>query len=336
MTDPLLLDYDGGLGPAYGAEETRQGDAVIFSGPSAGQVFSGAVGGVVTVVGSTITIQPLAYIINGSSAPGVEGVYRGLFVAGDTANLSKALNAAHATLDRIDSIRVHVYNHNRDGSNRREHVIEYQAGTPASTPVKPTLPASSYELATIFVPYTGAGSPAVTLLAKPPTGMGGARPGTTTGDLEIYDPVSGTWKRVAQTVGAHFMGGYDPGVTSGITVNTWVPLPITATESSSRVTLVGGNSLRIDEAGLYQCDGRVQITGGTASGTIRLAWWVNGVEKREWPIPATTAAMPLSLSCKLRLNAADVLELKVRQETGAGRNFVNGVIYNYMDIARVS
>lgn len=335
-TKPLRLDYDAGAGPTYNGIDDRQADTVLFAGPSAGQVFSGVVGGTVSVVGTAITIAPLEYIMNGGSAPGSEGVYRGVFLAGDSANLSKTLTAAHATLDRIDTIRVRVYNHNADGSGRREHVIEYQAGTPASSPVKPALPVTSYEIATILVPHSGGGSPAVTMLAKPPTSLGGARPGSTSGDLEIYNFATGTWTRVAQSVGAHFEGGYDPGTSSSIANNTWTPMPITDVVSTSRVTLVSSNSLRIDEAGLYQCNGSVRLNTGTASGTGRSRFTVNGTEKRQYNSPLIAGSLVLPISCNLRLNANDVLRFEVFQDQGSARLFSNGVSWNFIDIARVS
>lgn len=335
VTKPLRLDYEGGLGPTYNGIDDRQADTVLHAGPSAGQVFSGIRGGQVSVVGTAITIQPLSYVINGGSAPGSEGAYRGMFVAGDTANLSKTLTAAHSTLDRIDSVRVRVYNHNADGSGRREHVIEYQAGTPGSG-TGPTLPVTSYEIATIAVPHTGAGSPAVTMVGKPYTGPGGARPGTTVGDLEVYDIATGTWKRIWQSVGAHFQGGYDPGTASSIANSTWTPMPITDIVSSSRVTLIGGNALRVDEAGLYQCNGQVRLNTGTASGTGWCRFSVNGVEKKQNPVTLPATALTLPLACQLRLNASDLLRFEVFQGQGSSRLFSNGVLWNFIDIARVS
>jgi hypothetical protein len=333
-TDPLYIDASGGA-PAYGAQEYRQGDTAIFAGPSSGQVFSGVRGGLVSVVGTTITIAPLTYILNGGNAPGSEGVYRGVFLAGDTGgNLSKTLTAAHSTLDRIDQIRVRVYNHDVDGSGRREHVIEYQAGT-AGSGTPPTLPANSYEIARIAVPHTGAGAPSVTMTAKPPVAAGGARPDGN-GGLEIYDFSTGTWKRVWETEGAFFTGGYDPVSSVGIANNTWLPMPITAGWDSSRVTLVGSNSLRIDEAGRFLCDAQVRIAAGSGSGTGRCRFTVNGAEVRQYNNPLGASALTLPLSCQLPLNVNDVLRFEVQQDSGGTRVFSNGVVWNFLDIARVS
>jgi hypothetical protein len=334
-TDPLYLDLDGGLGPSYGAQEYRQGDTALLAGPSAGQVFSGVRGGVVSVVGTTITIQPLSYVLNGGNAPGSEGVYRGVFLSGDTANLSKTLTAAHATLDRIDQIRVRVYNHNLDASGRREHVIEYQAGT-AGSGVGPTLPANSYEIAKINVPHSGGGAPVVVMTANPPVAAGGARPNGS-GGLEIYDIVSATWKRVYESAGARFMGGYDPGVASNIANATWIPMPITAVEASSRVTLTGGNKLVINETGTYQCNGSVRVGTGTAAGTgIFARFSVNTVEKRTVPNPPTTSSVHLQLGCVLDLVAGDELRFEVYQDQGSARAFQLSTLWNRIDIARVS
>lgn len=335
-TDPLYLDLDGGLGPSYGAQEYRQGDTTLHAGPSAGQVFSGIIGGLVSVVGTAITIQPLGYVLNGASQPGSEGEYRGLFLTGDP-DLAKLLTAPHATLARIDSIRVRIYNHNADGSGQRRHAVEYTAGT-AGSGVPPTAPAgTSYEFARIAVPASGGGSPVVTMVGRAFTGPGGARPGTTSGDLEIYDLASGAWRRVYETVGAHFMGGYDPGVASNIANNSWIPMPITATEASSRVTLTGGNKLVIGETGLYDCDGQVRVGAGTSAGTgIYARFSVNGFEKRTVANSPTTAIVLLTLSCKLKLTAGDELRFEVFQDSGVARPFQLSTLWNFINIARVS
>lgn len=334
-TDPLYLDLDGGLGPSYGAQEYRQGDTALLAGPSSGQIFSGVRGGAVSVVGTAITIAPLTYVLNGGNAPGSEGCYRGVFLTGD-ANLSKTLTAAHSTLDRIDQIRVRVYNHILDGLGQRIHVIEYQAGT-AGSGVGPTLPANAYEIAKINVPHSGGGAPSVTMTARPPVAAGGGRPGTTSGDFEVYNIATGTWVRIAQTVGAHFMGGYDPGTPSNITNNTWVPMPITDLESSSRVTLTGSNKLVINEGGLYACDGSVRVGTGTAAGTgIFARFSVNGVEKRTAPNPPTTSSVFLRIGCKLLLNVGDELRFEVFQDQGSARPFSLSSLWNRIDIARVS
>lgn len=338
MTDPLFLDLDGGLGPTYLGQEYRQGFTTMYAGPSAGQVFSGVRGGAVSVVGTAITIQPLTYVINGGSTPGTEGVYFGQFVTGDS-DLSKTLTAAHATLARIDSVRVRVYNHNADGSGQRRHAIEYVAGTPASSPSAPSLPVSSVELARINVPASGGGSPVVVPMARAYTGQGGARPDAASGStgLEIYDPANSAWRRVYEPVGAHFMGGYDPGVASNIANNTWIPMPITAVESADRVTLTGGNRLVINEAGLYDCNGSVRVAAGTSAGTgLYARFSVNGVEKRTAPNPPTTAIVFLQLGCKLRLNAGDELRFEVFQDSGVARGFSLSTLWNRIDIARVS
>lgn len=332
-TNPLFIDAVAGA-PAYNGLSYRLGLSALLTGPSAGQIFSGVRGGNVTVVGTAITIAPLNYVINGLNSPGAEGIYFGSFQTGD-ADLSKTLTAPHSTLDRVDRILVHVYNNVLDSSGFNKGAIEYQVGTPGSG--APTLPTGSVaEIALISVPHTGAGSPVVTMTAKPPVAAGGARPGSTSGDLEIYHIPTGTWKRVAQDVGAHFQGGYDPGGASSITNNTWTSMPITNTVSNSRVTLVGGNSLRIDEAGLYQCNGSVRLNTGTASGTGRSRFSVNGVEKRQFNSPLTANSLVLPISCQLRLAVNDVLRFEVQQDQGSGRLFSNGEIWNYIDIARVS
>jgi hypothetical protein len=174
------------------------------------------------------------------------------------------------------------------------------------------------------------------MTARPPIAAGGARPGTTAGDLEIFDPSAGVWRRVYQSGPAHFRGSYDPETPSTILNNTWIPMPITDVDSTSRVTLVGGNSLRIEEAGTYQCNGQVRFDTGVAAGTgLRCRFTVNGVEKRQFPHPPTVSAVALALSCQFDFAVSDVLKFEVHQDQGSSRLFNLNEVWNFVDIARV-
>jgi hypothetical protein len=184
------------------------------------------------------------------------------------------------------------------------------------------------------VPVSGA----ATFVPNPDTqyAMAGGAVTDGAGGLEIYDLTTTTWRRVWEPVPAHFSGGYDPGTASSITDNTWIPMPITDTISNSRVTLVGGNSLRIDEAGLYQCNGSVRIGAGTAAGSGRSRFTVNAVEKRHnTQAMSAASALTLPIACQLRLNLNDVVRFEVLQDQGTGRLFSNGVFWNFIDIAKI-
>lgn len=335
MKDVIAITFDATSGgPTLTAAERRRIDAGLYTGPSGAQVFGGYRGGAVTLVGSAATIAPLTFVAQGSVSA-TQGAFRGAFVAGDT-ELSKTLSAAHASLTRFDALDIKVYDHEADGSGLRGADIILTAGTPSGTPAAPTVAGTTVRMGYFNVPPSGGGAATfVPATGSRYTSVGGARPGTTAGDLEIYHPDDAVWRRVYETVPAHFSGGYDPGVASSITNNTWTPVPITDVVSNSRVTLVSGNSLRIDEAGLYQCNGQTRLGTGTASGTGRSRFSVNTVEKRQYNAPLTANSLALPLSCQLRLDAADVLRFEVQQDQGSGRLFANGVNYNFIDIARI-
>jgi hypothetical protein len=339
MRDVIAITFDATSGgPLLTAQERRQIDAGLYSGPG-GQVFSGYRGGVVSISGSAVTIAPVTFVIQGTGTGttpiATQGAYRGSFPSG-TAELSKTLAAPHASLTRWDALDIRVYDHEADSSGLRGADIIYTAGTANSTPSVglPAVLPNSVRMGHFVVPVSGA----ATFVPDPDTqyAMAGGAVTDGAGGLEIYDLTTTTWRRVWEPVPAHFSGGYDPGTPSSISNNTWVPMPVTDVVSSSRVTLVGGNSLRIDEAGLYQCNGSVRIAAGTAAGSGRSRFTVNAVEKRINPQAMSAAsAITLPLSCQLRMNVNDVLRFEVQQDQGTGRLFVNGTQYNFIDIAKI-
>jgi len=62
---------------------------------------------------------------------------------------------------------------------------------------------------------------------------------------------------------------------------------------------------------------------------------VNGSEKRRYDAPVTTQSISLPLGCNLRLAVNDVLKFEVIHDQGTSRLFVNGVNYNFIDIAKI-
>jgi hypothetical protein len=172
MVDSLAETYNATDGaPEYSATEWRRAHSGLFIGPSATRVTDGARGGAVSLAGTTITIQPLTWVMEGKAAPTTQGPYWGAFMAGD-AQLTKTLTAAHATLNRTDVVRIRQYDPEAVPGESPNHgsVIEYVAGTPGSgTPAPPTPPANSttYTLATIFVPANNTAGAVVTNTARP-------------------------------------------------------------------------------------------------------------------------------------------------------------------------
>jgi hypothetical protein len=341
MKDVIAITFDAvSGGPVLTAQERRQIETGLYNGSAGGTVFSGYRGGAVGIVGTAVTIQPVTFVIQGTgtgtSPVLTQGCYRGAFPSG-SAELAKTLNAPHASLVRWDALDIRVYDHEVDASGLRGADIIYTAGTANATPATglPAALPNSIRMGHFVVPQSGGGAATFVPDAGSQYAMAGGARTDGSGGLEIYDLATTTWRRVYEPVPAHFAGGYDPGAPSSIADNTWIALPITTTVTNSRVTLVSGNSLRIDEAGLYQCNGQTRIGTGSAAGTgIRVRFSVNAVEKRRYDAPVTAQSISLPLSCQLRLAVNDVVKFEVIQDQGSARLWVNGDKYNFIDIAK--
>lgn len=159
MRDLIGITYDGvSGGPELTAAEWRQSQAALFVRGTTDLVIGGVRGGAVSNSGFSVTIAPLTSVAHPSAA---RGVYMGAFPAG-SAELSQTINAAHATLPRVDAIDVKFYDHEADGSGKRGIDIEYNPGTAASSPSAPTFTGVGWRLGTFAVPASGGGNPAFT------------------------------------------------------------------------------------------------------------------------------------------------------------------------------
>ncbi|HVE26959.1 MAG TPA: hypothetical protein VNC22_16230, partial [Sporichthya sp.] len=118
----------------------------------------------VTLAGSTINVSAGVATVAWPS----QGVYR---VALPSSASPGTVNAAHATLPRIDLVYLRVWDNSVDASGLNKGDVVYLAGTASSTPVAPT-PAGTQiymPLATINVPFSGNGSPSVSTAVRPVT-----------------------------------------------------------------------------------------------------------------------------------------------------------------------
>lgn len=144
----------------------RRGDSVLtmHNGNALGArsgVVPGSGGLNVTLSGSTITV-----------GSGIALVYysgEGLFRASMTSTSTLTLNAAHATLPRIDLVYLRIWCNSVDASGLNVADAVYLPGTASSTPVAPTPTGTQIymPLATISVPASGGGSPTVSTAIKP-------------------------------------------------------------------------------------------------------------------------------------------------------------------------
>jgi hypothetical protein len=167
-------------GLSYTGLSLRRGDLLIgmHDGTTLGVragVRPGGNGLNVTLAGSTITVATGVAMVQYQSG---QGIYRAALAP--STNLT--LQAAHATLSRIDLVYLRVWDNNVDASGLNQADAVYLAGTAASSPVAPT-PAGTQiyiPLATITVPPSGGGSPTVSTAVMPFTvAPGGILPSST-------------------------------------------------------------------------------------------------------------------------------------------------------------
>jgi hypothetical protein len=161
--DPLWINsltYDG--------IELRQAAtlSVMHNGTALGAragVLPGTGGLAVSVVGTAITV--------GSGVAWVYQSGQGMYAVPLTSGASLTMNAAHATLARIDLVYLRVWDNAVDASGLNKADAVYLAGTAASSPVAPT-PAGTQiyiQLATISVPASGGGAASVSQTVMPKT-----------------------------------------------------------------------------------------------------------------------------------------------------------------------
>lgn len=165
MRDLIGITYDATSGgPELTATEWRQAETSLFLRDTNDVVMGGVRGGAVSNTGFSVTIAPLTVVIQTLWS---RGVYRAAFPGG-SAELSKTIAPAHATLPRVDALDVVIYDHEADGSGLRGADIVYTAGTAATTPQAPNAPSLgvSLRLGTFAVPASGGGNPSWTANAN--------------------------------------------------------------------------------------------------------------------------------------------------------------------------
>lgn len=103
----------------------------------------------VTVAGLTATVAPGAAAISPTS--GANGTY----VAVNAASLGLTISAQHATYSRIDRVIARIYDNEADGSGQSKSDLQIITGTAAASPVAPTLPSGTEEIAQLSVGSAG-------------------------------------------------------------------------------------------------------------------------------------------------------------------------------------
>lgn len=183
--------------PAYDATELRVIDTLYATYD--GAVLGGREG--VRPGGNSLAVSVSGSPLNWNVAPGICAVsgitsgVLGMYVVPVTATESGVLTAADATFARKDILVLKVTDAEAGDSTRKAEVV-YLVGTPAATPSAPAVPAKSFLIATIDVPKTGSGSPAVTQNSKYTVASGGilptaSRPASPYAGMTIFNTVSG-------------------------------------------------------------------------------------------------------------------------------------------------
>lgn len=153
----------------YSGAELRQ--AALLAVMATGSALSGRTGVrpgdpglTTTLAGSVINVSAgTAFIFRTA-----QGIYR---AAMTSSNSPGSVAAAHATLPRIDLVYLRVWDTDVDASGLRKADVVYLAGTANASPVAPTPGGTEIyiPLATISVPFSGGGSPTVSLTVRPVT-----------------------------------------------------------------------------------------------------------------------------------------------------------------------
>lgn len=149
--------------PAYSGRMLRQAQSVALGGATSTRplgarsgVRPGTSANIVTATSTTWTLKPHAGVLD--MEPAVEA---GPYCYAIDADVTGAVNAAHATLARVDLISVRLDDPAEgDGSSVPAVAVVYTAGTAGSG--VPATPARCMTLAQINVPAAGGGSPTVT------------------------------------------------------------------------------------------------------------------------------------------------------------------------------
>jgi hypothetical protein len=144
------------VGATHTAEQTRN----WVNGWASGAASSTSLvprGGVNPALGNELLVTQtgspsMAVIVKSGSAmvSGTLGSKQGMYSVMNDADVTLAISAAHATLNRIDSVVFKIEDQVYSGSNNTSSLVVV-TGTPAGSPSPPTLPDNCIELARVSV-----------------------------------------------------------------------------------------------------------------------------------------------------------------------------------------
>ena len=187
---PLAIDAGDSGGPVYTSGAIRSAlGSVLAGGTTPGRARTGALGMgsfQVALSGSTVTAAPGGYAIATAA---------GTYISALTSTFTVGtLTPADATNPRTDLVVLRIDDPSNGGTTDRAGAIEILTGTPAASPVRPSVTGTSVYalLAQIAVPRSGGGSPVVTDLRTWTAGTGGVVPFRTTTEINSWAAPSGT------------------------------------------------------------------------------------------------------------------------------------------------
>jgi hypothetical protein len=235
------------------AQAERQGSAALYGGGS-GRRLGGRSGfrvdtpsNILTATSTTWTLTPCSAMID----PGAT-THQGMYGWATDANVTGSVTAADATYARKDIVYIQVNDSSAgDGSGALTANVSYLAGTPASTPVAPTLPARSFLVGTISVPISGGGSPTVVLNPARFAAAGGLLPISSTTERATLTPYDGM--PIVRTDYDGALEVYDGAEWGGPLTSTTVPPPDGGWQ-------VDGGVTRMNAQGFKQCHATLKLT----------------------------------------------------------------------------
>lgn len=247
---PAWLNASAGS-PTYDAAELRAIDTMYATYDGANNlgarqgVRPGGTSAQLSVATMTWTVATGTVSVSGVSA-GAFGEYRVPITAAETGTVP----ARDATFDRKDIVIVRVYDAD-NGDLTREAKVEYLTGTPASTPLAPTVPAKSVLLGTITVPKT---TPGNALTVTLPT--------------DRYTVASGGVLPTPTRPSVPYSGQVIFNLTSGVAEiyngTTWLPL----TTGAPDIQTFAANGTWTKPAGAVWVEAEVIGGGGAGGGTV--------------------------------------------------------------------
>jgi hypothetical protein len=305
--------------PVYSGRALRQSLVAPLAGGASSTRPLGARSGVrpgtpastVTATSTTWTCRPHAGVLDVETA-----AEAGPYGYAIDANVTGSVNAANATNPRIDIIYVQLSDPaESDGSSVPGVLVDYLAGTAASSPSAPAAPARAVAIAQINVPAAGGGSPSVTWVAPYAVAAGGVIPVRSTAELTALNTIATPENPLVAnlagdlytSVGAGFGRVGSPELTATFALNAlWTPHSrgISLTRRGGRwlldVAIVNANAGTFNAgwAPLGTIPAAARTSGGTMNGAAGTLSNYNGLTATvinadlssgavQWKIPST-------------------------------------------------